>query len=188
MGMKKYVRENWKPLAIWSGLGSLFFGGAFLAYKKGYVGNPNPAVPIPEGAEEVILHTHAFEIQVGEQVRTFRCIYHLQATRFRIWSVLEGQQSGHPVYFITPTRYQLSPELPGIVHHMDSFYAAIGIPRYLKRRDLLDHVRKDSPILFHLAMVGGGSHAIPTGEKVISSGTLADWEIDGAVNPGPAPG
>jgi hypothetical protein len=71
---------------------------------------------------------------------------------------------------------------------MDSFYAAIGIPRYLKRRDLLDHVRKDSPILFHLAMVGGGSHAIPTGEKVISSGTLADWEIDGAVNPGPAPG
>jgi hypothetical protein len=179
MGVKRYVKEHWKPLALWSGVGGLFFGGALFAYKKGYVGNPNPAVAIPDGAQEVLLHTHPFEVQVGEQVRSFRCIYHLQPTRFRIWSVLEENKLGHPVFFITPTRYQLAPEQAEIIHHMESFYAAVGIPRYFKRRDLLDHVRKDSPILFHRALVGGGNHAIPTGEKLISSGKLAEWEFGG---------
>ena len=177
MGLMNYLKKNWKRVALASGAGGILFGGAVIAYKKGYVGNPNPAVPVPDGLDEAVLHTQPFEVRVSEQVRSFRCIYHLVPTRFRIWSVLEERKQGHPVYFITPTRYQLGPELPGMVYQMESFYAAVGIPRFFKRRDLLDHVRKDSPLVFHLAVVGGGTHGIPTGEKVISAGKLADWEF-----------
>lgn len=62
--MKKFLKNNWRPI-FWSGLGGLVFGGAYLAYKKGYVGNANPAVPLPEPAREIILQTEPVEMKLG---------------------------------------------------------------------------------------------------------------------------
>ncbi len=185
--IRQFLKNNWKSLAIWSGVGGLAVGGAVYAYKKGYVGNPNPAEPIPDDAEELTLETHPFEIQVGEAVSQARCVYHLQATRFRIWSVLEEQSLGHPVYFVTPIQYVTDPAGVERTSTMDSFYAAVGIPRYFKRRDLLDHLCKDSQLVFYLCLVGGGNHGVPTGDKILSRGRLKAWEsaaAPAAIRPG----
>ena len=185
--IKQFLKKNWKSLAIWSGVGGLAVGGAVYAYKKGYVGTPNPAEPLPDDAEELTLETHPFEIQVGEAVTQARCVYHLQSTRFRIWSVLEEPSAGHPVFFVTPTQYVTDPAGVERTSKMDSFYAAVGIPRYLKRRDLLDHLRQDSQLVFYLCLVGGGNHAVPTGDKVLSRGRLKAWSVVAAV-PATVPG
>jgi hypothetical protein len=175
--IKDFLKKNWRSLAIWSGLGGLAVGGAVYAYKKGYVGNPNPAEPIPEDAPELELETHPFEIQVGETVGQAHSLYHLQATSFRIWSVLDENTAGHPVFFVTPTQSVTDPSGVERANTMDSFYAAVGIPRYFKRRDLLDHLRKDSQLVFYLCMVGGGNHGVPTGDKILSRGKLKSWRV-----------
>lgn len=90
---------------------------------------------------------------------------------------MEKRPDGHPVYYVTPNRHLTMPDGEEKTIKTDSFYALIGIPRYFKKRDLLDHLRKDSQVVFHLCLVGGGSNGIPTGEKVVSMGKLNSWEL-----------
>lgn len=176
--INKFLKKNWKPLAIWSGVGGLFFGGAILAYKKGYVGNPNPAVPIPEDNPEITLRTCQFEVKISKGVHRVQSSYHLQRTPFKVWSVLDGRQAGHSIYFVTPTQKIVSPDGVEKLVQTDSFYAMIGIPRYFKRRDLLEHVRRDSQLVFQLCLVGGGPNGVPTGEKILSQGKLESWDFN----------
>jgi len=176
--MKKFLKKKWKPLAVASGLGGLLFGGAWVAYKKGYVGNPNPAERIPEDAQEAVLRTHPFEVETGEgEGRRLRCEYRLQKTQFKVWSIMQKQDQANMVYFITPNQHLMSVDDSEEVIPMESFYSLVGIPTYFKKSDLLDHVRKDSQVVFHLCLVGGGSTGILTGEKIISRGKLESWEF-----------
>jgi len=178
--MKEFLKRNWKPLTLWSGLGGLLFGGAVFAYRKGYVGNANPPVPVPDKLDGIDLKTHPFEVRIEDRVRRVRSQYHLQATPFRIWSVLEEGQKGHPVFFVSPRQFLL--EEDGTEHAVpaEPFYAASGIPRFYKKRDLLDHLRRDSQIVFLHCLVGGSCNGIPTGEKTLSTGKIDSWEFSPA--------
>lgn len=175
--MKTFIKKNWKPIAFWSGLGGLLFGGAIYAYKKGYVGNNNPVQPLPPDAGEIILQTTAVQVESDEDTHSVRSEYHLQLTPFRIYSIMDKRRPGHPVYFITPNRFVLMPDGRERTIQTESFYAMVGIPRFAKRRDLIGHVRKDSQVVFHICLVGGSTNGIPTGEKVISQGKLSSWNV-----------
>jgi|GEM_PF-999780 len=177
--MKKLLKDNWKSLALASGVGGLLFGGAVFAYRKGYVGNPNPALALPDSMTSGVLRTARFEIFSGpeDDPRPAWCEYHLQKTRFRVWNILEKNDHPHKVFFISPVQYILNDEGGEDIRRIDPFYAMVGIPRYFKKGDLLDHVRKDSHIVFHMCLVGGGPTGVPTGDRMLSRGKLDGWEF-----------
>ena len=178
--MKEFIKKNWKPLTLWSSLGGLLFGGALFAYKKGYMRNADPPVPLPDQLESIDLKTRPFEIRTEDRTRTVRSQYHLQATPFRIWSVLEEGRKGHPVFFVTPRQFLLGEAGAEEEVQGEPFYAAIGIPKFTKKRDLLDHLHEGSQILFLHCLVGGSCNGIPTGEKTLSTGKIASWEFSPA--------
>ncbi|MBN2432118.1 MAG: hypothetical protein JXQ27_11625 [Acidobacteria bacterium] len=177
--MKKLLKDHWKTLALASGVGGLLFGGALFAYRKGYVGNPNPTVYLPEDMNSGVLRTSRYDMFSGASAHPYQawCDYHLQRTRFRVWNILNKKEHPRSVYFVSPVQYFLDDQGSEETRRLDAFYAMVGIPRYFKKGDLLDHVRKDSPIVFYLCLVGGGPTGIPTGDKVLSRGKLESWEF-----------
>jgi hypothetical protein len=160
-------------------VGGLLFGGAVFAYRRGYVGNPNPTVALPEDMTSGILRSTPFEIYSGpeEEPRTARSEYHLQKTRFRVWNILNKKEPPHVVFFVTPTQYVIDENGAENTRRIDPFYAMLGIPRYFKKGDLLGHIRKDSQVVFYICLAGGGPTGIPTGDKLLSRGKLASWEF-----------
>lgn len=185
--MKDYLRKNWKPLTFWSGVGGLLFGGAVLAYRKGCQATSSPAVPIPEEFGRIRLRMTPSEFKYGEDFPAVCNAYELAPTAFRIWNVVERRSAGHRVFYVTSRRLVQASDgrekaIPG-----EPFYAVVGIHRFTKKADLPDHLRKGSPVVFHLCLVGGGDNGIPTGEKIVTQGCLDSWEVldEGHAGSGP---
>lgn len=174
--MKEFFKKRWKPLAFISGLGGILFGGAVVAYRKGYVPTSPQGEPIPDDAQWVILRTSPFDVQAGNSSHRVWSEYHLQQTRFRVWNVMTEGSQGFRVYFVTPNQHLINEDAEKTIR-MEPFYAMVGIPQYFKRTDLMDHLRRGSQAVFHICLVGGGSTGIPTGEKMLSCGTIAEWEF-----------
>jgi len=165
-----------KPLAIFSGIGGLLIGGAVVVVKKRKKDKTVPApVKLPEEAQWIILKSGEFEIASNDQKIKVRTEYTLQPTHFKVWRLLEGENQGLVVYYITPRQFLNNPDGSKKEVKGEAFYGLVAIPG--KKRDLLSHVQKGNRVVFHICLVGGSPNGIPTGEKIISRGTLEEWEF-----------
>ncbi len=182
--IRQFLKNNWKSLAIWSGVGGLAVGGAVYAIRRLRRQSQSGGAH-PDDAEELTLETHPFEIQVGEAVSQARCVYHLRGHPIQDLERAGGAVTRSSGVFRDSDPVRHGPGRSGAHQHDSSFYAAVGIPRYFKRRDLLDHLCKDSQLVFYLCLVGGG-HGVPTA-KILSRGRLKAWEsaaAPAAIRPG----
>jgi hypothetical protein len=182
------MKSKWKRVFILSSLGSLAVGTTLSLVRK----SRKPSLPplaykkIPAECQRISLWTERFRTGKGGAERPAYDKYLLQATRFKLWNVLDVvrdqlNDDGIPIYHVTVTRYiefgegKEEREEPEPAH---KFYGTVGVvnsagkspgPNYLARGGRLE-IRK--------CQVGGAANGVDTGEIHRSEGRVLNYRLE----------
>lgn len=183
------MNTKWKQMFVWSSIGGVVLGAAItLARKKTKVpGRPISCRKIPGSCERLSIWTERFDVEEKGQRQFAHDRYFLEATPFRVWSVLELADSaqrpngGTPVYHITRVRAferWEGGEWKEEERVLDRCYGTVtaigndGKPcgKNMIARGAILEVRK--------CLVGGASNGVETGDKHRSQGKILNFRWD----------
>lgn len=191
------MKKGWKRALLWTSVGGVVAGAAVAVAKMSSRPAASPLVGqrIPSGCTRIAVWTRHFEVAYGAGQQRAQDRYLLQATGFKVWSLLESPPDrsesttpGYTVYHVTVEQSSWAldgegpPEQSSIV---DRFYATIGVTdraRIFRREELA----RGGFLRLNMCRVGGAAHGVETGETHFSRAPVLNYRFEYGASAPPA--
>ena len=181
------MKTNYRRLLLWSSIGGIAVGAAVALARR-----PRRAAArilawrkIPRQCQGVLLWTERFAIE-EKGVRLYaHDRYYLQATPFKVWSVLDLSFQGAPgasgpegagIYHVTHTR--LLENHHDEEHLRDRFYGVVAVLDAAGRSCGANCIARGGTLEIKKCFVGGSSNGVESGEVHRSHSLILNYRID----------
>jgi len=175
---------KWKKLLV-TGLGGLAFGAvAVVAQKRRKKRRAEAPQPIPGHVKLVEIETEPLDLTYRDQPYQSRSRYTCSPTQFSVWSLLEAgadsdekEGKGLRIFHVTPVIEFFSQEGRTETVAEEKFYATLHLRCEKSHRHLPEHLARGDYAEFHKCHVGGSMNGVPTGDRVLTTTPVADFEF-----------
>jgi hypothetical protein len=181
------MKANYSRLFLWSSIGTIAVGAAVALARR-----PRRAAPrvlawrkIPRHCQGVLLWTERFALEEKGLRFYAHDRYYLQATPFRVWSVLDLSSQGAPgesgpggagIYHVTHTR--LLENHNEEEHLQDRFYGVVSVLDAAGRSCGTNCIARGGILEIKKCFVGGSSNGVESGEVHRSQSLILNYRID----------
>lgn len=175
---------------VWSSLGSILVGAAVtLARRKRKVAQaPLELQPIPEDCNRISVWTEHFSGDEDGSSTLAQDRYVIQSTPFKVWSVLDTQESisgskpaGWRIYHITHLRFNEAPAVDSELEEgqlQDRFYGTLGAVDPEGTSAFRDRIGRGAIMAVRKCSVGGASNGVETGEVHYSTAPILNFRFE----------
>ncbi len=184
------MKSKWKKMFMWSSLGSVALGTA-IALARRARRLPPPELEtrsVPEDCSRISIWTEHFQIPGEHGGVLIQDRYLLQATPFKVWSLLEPKEdasgsgpSSWKIYHVTHLRfYDASLEEEDLEQGslQDRFYGTISVLEPGDERLIRDEFGRGAVLAIRKCSVGGASNGVETGEVHYSSAPILNFRFE----------
>jgi hypothetical protein len=182
------MKSNWKRVFIFSSLGSLAVGTTLSLVRK----SRKPSLPplaykkIPAECQRISLWTERFQTGKDGVERPAYDKYILQATRFKLWNVLDvgGERlndEGIPIYHVTVTRYiEFGEGKEGReeAEPPHKFYGTVSVVNSAGKSPSPNSLARGGRLEIRKCQVGGAANGVETGEIHRSEGRVLNYRLE----------
>ncbi len=185
------MQAKWKKAFLWSSIGGLALGtitAAVVGARRKSRPRPLQFRQIPSECTRITIWTQRFQ-PAGEATHcTAHDTYILEATAFKLWSVLElpVESEGSPIYHVTHLRC-LDPVVSGEYGDeavLQRFYAALAVQHTDGKQYGRNLLARGGILVLSKCLVGGAENGIETGEVHSSIAPILNFRFEA----GPAAG
>ncbi len=181
------MKAKWKKMFVWSSLGSVVLGTAIALARKARKVPPPPLETriVPADCSRISIWTEHFQLPPDTGGALIQDRYLLQATPFKVWSVLELKGGSGPaswkIYHITHLRFhdtsieETAPE-QGVLQ--DRFYGTISVREPESDRLIRDEFGRGAILAIRKCSVGGASNGVETGEIHYSAAPILNYRFE----------
>jgi hypothetical protein len=182
-----HMKANHSRLLLWSSIGTVAVGAAVAFARR-----PRRAATrvlacrkIPRHCQGVLLWTERFALEEKGARFYAHDRYYLQATPFRVWSVLDLSAQGVPgesgaggagIYHVTHVRVLESHNEEE--HLQDRFYGVVSVLDAAGRSCGTNCIARGGILDIKKCFVGGSSNGIESGEAHRSQSPILNYRID----------
>lgn len=175
---------------VWSSLGSVALGTAIALARKARRVQPPPleTSTVPADCSRISIWTEHFQVVNDGGNVMIQDRYLLQATPFKVWSVLESRgnapgsgPASWKIYHITYLRfYDTSPKeaAPEQGLLQDRFYGTISVVDPSSERLIRDECGRGAVLAIRKCSVGGASNGVETGEIHYSAAPILNFRFE----------
>lgn len=183
----KHMKANYRRLFLWSSIGTIAVGAAVALTRR-----PRRAATrvlawrkIPRHCQGVFLWTERFALEEKGARFYAHDRYYLQATPFRVWSVLDLNAQGVPresgpggtgIYHVTHSRVLENHNEEE--HIQDRFYGVVSVLDAAGRSCGTNCIARGGILEIKKCLVGGSSNGIESGEVHRSRSLILNYRID----------
>lgn len=184
------MKAKWTKMFVWSSLGSVLLGTAIALARKGRKALPSqPEMrPIPAECSRISIWTEHFKNSQEDGDALIQDRYLLQATPFKVWSVL-GSEGDPPesgpvswkIYHITHLRFHdtsLAETAPEQGQVQDRFYGTISVLEPGNERPTRNRIGRGAVLAVRKCSVGGASNGVETGEIHRSAAPILNFRFE----------
>ncbi len=184
------MKSKWKKMFVWSSLGSVVLATAVALARKARKTQVPPleVQPIPADCSRISIWTEHFQISPEDSGALIQDRYLLQATPFRVWSVLEpeGTLPGRgpvswKIFHVTHLRFfdtSLAEAAPEQGQVQDRFYGTISALEPGNERPTRNRIGRGAILAIRKCSVGGASNGVETGEIHQSAAPILNFRFE----------
>ena len=179
------MQPKWKKTFLWSSIGGISLGTAAAAVIRARrKSRPRPLQfrKIPSECTRVTLWTQRFQQAQQGSDCTAHDTYVLEATPFKLWSVLQlhAGSEGSAIYHITHRRC-LDPVASGLCGEeqiLQRFYATVAVQDMDGKQHGRNLIARGGILVLSKCLVGGAENGIETGEVHRSEAPILNFRFE----------